>query len=922
VVAAEVIGRETELAEIRRLLDATHRFPAALLLEGEPGIGKTVLWRAAQELAREQGLRVLAAVPATAETRLSFAALADLLEPVLAEVLPPLPAPQRRALEIALLLVEPGGRPPDARAVDVALLGALRVLARRPLLVAVDDVQWLDAPSAAALAFAVRRLRDEPIAVLLTRRVESGAEASLPLDLGRWPRETNRLEVGPLSLGALHHLVRLRLGVVLPRPALRRVHETAGGNPFYALEIARAMQRREGGVAPGDVPVPRDFDELVRERLAPLPEKTLEALLVASAVAEPTVPLLEECLGAGASEALRPALDAQVVEWEGERIRFFHPLLASSVYGHADLEERRSLHRRLAEVVDSWEERARHLALGAAGAEAEVAATLDAAARHAATRGAPAVAAELLELAIRLTPAKDEDDSTRRTLEAAASHFSAGDVPRTRALVEPLLTALPAGRERARGALQLAWITADLALSQQRLEQAIAEAEGDPALLLGAHYAMAYVRLMLGDAAEARGHAGVALQLAEQGPDEGLVAQCLAAAILLDTLAGRPVAEEVVARALALEAHNPQTPSWYPPSLTCGQRAMLKGRFGEARTLLETAYRHVVEHGDEHMVPGVRWHQVELECRAGNWRVAAQYAAEGHAAAEPLDFQRETVLLYARALIDAHLGRVEEARAAADRVSELCHLNLTERSIFTILSQAVLGFLELSLGEDEAAVRFLRPLPGELAAGGFGEPSLCTALPDLIEALVDLGEVEEAKRFLLRLEQQARTTNSIWARAVAGRCRGLIAAGAGELDAAFAALDHALEEHECLPEPFERARTLLVLGGVRRRARQRREAREALGEALSVFEQLGAPLWVEKAHAELARIGGRPPATGELTATEERVAALVAEGLTNREVAARLFVSDRTVEGHLSRIYAKLGVRSRAELAGRFAAQR
>jgi DNA-binding CsgD family transcriptional regulator len=918
VVATEVIDRDRELAELGRFLDAVDELPAALLLEGERGIGKTALWAAGLELARDRGFRALAAAPATAERRLSFVALADLLEPVLPEVLPALPTPQRRALEVALLLSEPGRPPPDARAVAVALLGALRSLASRPLMVAVDDVQWLDGPSAAALSFAVRRLEAEPIALLLTRRKMHAGEVLLPLDLERWTRSTARLELGPLSPGTLHRLLRSRLGVVLPRPTLRRVHDVAGGNPFYTLEIVRAMEGREDELTPGEVPMPRELDELVREPLAPLPERTLEALLVVSALAEPTVQLLEECLGTEGRAALRPALEARVVELDGELIRFSHPLLASSVYAHAEPDDRVSLHRRLAALVDSMEERTRHRALGTHGTDAEVAATLDQAARQAAARGAPEEAAELLELAIGLTPEADEAESTRRKLDAAASHYSAGDVPRTRALLEPLLAELPAGRERARAALELAWTT-DTKLSKRRLERAIADAGNDPTLLLGARYRLAYVTLMLGSVGEARTHARVALELAEQGSDEGVLAQCMSAAILLDSLAGWLVADDVAERALALEARSPQMPTHYPPSLTCGQRAMFRGRFDDARELLEAAYRRVLERGDVTMVPVVRRHQAELECRAGNWQQAARYAAEGCGAVEPLDSASQTVLLHAQALIDAHRGRVEEARAAADRASELSRLHVREHSTFDLLSQAVLGFLELSLGNDAAAVRRLRTVPSALAAGGFGEPSLCTALPDLCEALVGLGELEKARRCLLRLERQAHTTDSIWARALAGRCRGLVVAASGELESAFAALERALEEHQRLPERFERARTLLALGSVRRRARQRRGARAALGEALALFEALGATLWAAKAKAELTRIGGRPPAGAELTAIEERITQLVARGLTNREVADAMLVSPRTVEGHLTRVYAKLGLRSRAELVGRFA---
>jgi DNA-binding CsgD family transcriptional regulator len=265
--------------------------------------------------------------------------------------------------------------------------------------------------------------------------------------------------------------------------------------------------------------------------------------------------------------------------------------------------------------------------------------------------------------------------------------------------------------------------------------------------------------------------------------------------------------------------------------------------------------------------------------------------------------------LYVTALVDARLGRVERARAAAERALALSEDQ--KNWIFTLLNQSVLGFLELSLGDAPAAARRLASVHDPL-----GELSNSGILPNAIEALVAVGELGEARRLLERLEERGRTLDRAWALATGARCRGLLAAAEGDLPLAFAAFERALAEHERLPDPFERGRTLLALGQTRRRAKQKRAARASLEQALAVFEELGAPLWAEKARVELGRIGGRAvPRRGQLTATEQAIADLVAAGRTNQEVAAALSLSPRTVQWNLSKIYRKIGVRTRTELA-------
>lgn len=424
-----VFGRDDDILAAERFLSQAAAGPAALVFEGLAGIGKTTVWASARDRARRKVAHLLSCRPVDAEAKLAFTSLADLLEPVAERTAPLLADPQRLALEIALLRASPRGALPSPRVVAAATLSVLRLLAADgPVVIAIDDQQWIDRASAEALAFALRRIGDLPVGVVASVRVGDGV-APDPLGLAvAFGERLERRPLGPLTPAALHHVVRDQLGQLLPRPTLLRVKEASNGNPFYALEIARELLAAGVQPRPGDpLPVPESVMALVLRRLERLPARVRAVLLVTAALSVPRIETVREAVGARADDAIDAAIRARVVELDGPRLRFTHPLLASAVYASALPARRRDVHRLLAGILTDAEERARHLALTTESPDASVATALDEAATLAHRRGAPDAAGELQERAASLTPADDPAGRRTRALRAAAHFFHAGD---------------------------------------------------------------------------------------------------------------------------------------------------------------------------------------------------------------------------------------------------------------------------------------------------------------------------------------------------------------------------------------------------------------------------------------------------------------------------------------------------------------
>jgi DNA-binding CsgD family transcriptional regulator len=913
-MAGQLSGREDETQSIEDFLDRASARPSMLVLSGDAGIGKTALWQAGLERARARGVRVLSHRAVEAEAVLSFAGIAELVGPVADEVLPSLGELRRRALEAALLIDgSGGGRAVEPRAIRLAVLDSLKALcAGAPVLVAVDDFQWLDRPSAETLLFALRRLEDERVGALVT--VRAGASE---LDRGLTSGAADRLAVGPLGPAALIQIVTRRLGLELSRPQLTQLCEVTAGNPFFALEIGREL-----ALAPPAprraLPIPGSLREVVGERLARLPPVSLDVLLLAAALARPTLGVLTSAHGERAEvlHGLEHAARAGVVELDAEQVRFAHPLLASVCYEDATPWRRREAHAHLAAVVVDEEERARHLALAAEGPDAAVAAALDVAAPHALARGAPAAAAELSEIAAQLTPPGDPPARRRRRLAAAEAHRLAGDSDRARAVLDELLAEAPPGQQRADVLFALARVRrADLPTLAQWCERALSESDDDHRRGAEILAYLSWVRLLEGRVRDALAHARAALEHAEHTGDDELLARAIARVAMAETWT-LEVTPGLLERGVAIERGLGDRLEFHEsPRVTLARRLMCLSDFDAARPLLADAEERATAGGDEGTRAHLLFHRFQVEWFAGCWAHADALATAALELADQLrDEQYRAIALYARALLDAHLGRVEAARAGASE--SLAIAEALSDSLFGLQSRTVLGFLALSIGDGAEADRQLRPLPAWLHANGWHEPT-DFAWVNAIEAMIAVGDLDEAGVWLERYELLAKRSTSAWALATAARSRGLLCEAGGDLDGARAALDRALTEHGRMRCPFERGRTLFALGSVRRRAREKRAAREALEEACRAFDDLGAALWAGRARDELARISGRRPASSDLTATEARLAALAAEGLANKEIAAALHMSVHTVEAHLTRIYRKLGIRSRAALARR-----
>jgi DNA-binding CsgD family transcriptional regulator len=903
-----LVGRESELERLEHLCARARKGSGgALLLEGEAGIGKSALL--AEAAARADGFEVLSTAGVEAESELPFAGLAMLLEPLYG-LIGQLPAAQADALRVALSLEAGAGADPVATLHGVVSLAAA-ASTRQPLLVLVDDLPWLDPPTADAIAFLARRAASLPLALLLARRT-NGEAAPAGAELVR--------------LGALDREASLRLlaGAGLAPHVAEHVAAAAAGNPLALKEIPGELsaEERVGRAAIGaPLPAGPTLERVFGTRLGQLPPAARRAVLLAAAASRGDALTLRRALGDDGDgiAALAPAEELGLVRIEGGAVAFTHPLVRSAAYHRAASAERREAHRALAAAAETASAGAWHRALAADGPDEEAAQALSGVAGEAAARGAPASAADALERAAALSA--DEGARFGRTLGAAYAAMVAGQLDRATRLIDDVL---PSARDP--------------------LARADAQRLRAGAILLGGHPMEGYEILL----AEAE-------RIAEL--DDARTAALLTDAGVAQMASGHMDGLASIAERAAAAARKAGDERPLLPAVMLAEALAVQGDHARARETLaglEDTASDLTDQPEVLAVAGLTLMWLEDHDRAGAWldRMISEARAAGKLSALPMP-------LAVRACVDMRSGNLQRSGARAEEAIEIAEvaaggfgLSFALSTLATVegwrgdearcrahaerarelearfemrgtyaFTELALATLELGLGRSEAAAAHsLRCLDAKRDYG-VRDPTFLQDGSNLIEACVREGRTAEAEAALANLADAAELTGGAWARAAVERCRGLLA----EDDAVDRHFAEALRAHDSgTPMPLERARTLLCQGERLRRARRRADARAPLEEAERTFERAGARSWAERARQELAATGapGRRKARrsagsldlAALTPQEREVCRLVAAGSSNREVAAALFISPRTVEYHLGNAYRKLGLRSRTEL--------
>lgn len=907
---AGLADRGAESSAVRAFLDVVADRPATLVLEGEAGIGKsTLLWEAATA-AGGRGFRVLSAMGAPTEVQYAHAAVADLLAGVDPHVVAELPADQRAALDRVML---GGGDGPagDERTVAAAFLAvADRLSSVAPVLLCIDDAQWLDKSSRMVIGYAQRRLTGR-VGMLLTVRTGPADGADLDWLHAAGTGSVERLQIAPLTMGGVHTLVSTRLGYALPRPSLTRVYQISGGNPFFALELAWYIAENPGR---GPAGLPDALASLVRHHIGDSDDEVAAVLLATACASLPTVERVGLVTGLGPDRVVELVESEQaggVVRLDNGYVRFRHPLFASGVYSAARPSARRAMHRRLAGTVHEPELTARHLALSATSADPEVLQALDDAATVTQARGAPAVAAELIELAINLG-----GDTPQRRMCAAEQHFRAGAIGQARAHLQSILAAPSSPKEmRCAASIGLAAICGydmSLVTAAELLTDAIADSADNPALQLQARLLLVPLMRVLGDVGGAVDVAGLAVAQAEQLGVAGLHSQALTIQALVRFCHGLGIDSAGLRTALERQDPAAEPAGLYRADAFAPVLRAWAGKTDGTLEQIRATDRQLRTGGTETDILWIADHLATVELWSGHYPRAKDLADDAVQRAEQLGAELALVCaLFRQAEVAAYIGSVASARALAGEVIDRSRAG--GNVMHARLATGTLGFLEVSLGDHEAALELLEPLLAsfdlehdcEIVVGGY--------LPDAVEALTALGRHAEAEPLIVALETLGARFDRPWMLAAGARGRSHWHAARGDLEAAERTALEALIRHQRLAMPFETARTQLLLGQVQRRRRRKQDARVTLNAALATFERLGSPLWAKRTRAELDRLTATSPGAG-LTSAERRIADYAAAGLSNKQIAAELFIAAKTVETTLTKVYRKLGIRSRAAL--------
>ncbi|SRX82788.1 helix-turn-helix transcriptional regulator [Mycolicibacterium parafortuitum] len=910
---AGAVARGPESRALDDFLLRATTTPAGLVVGGEAGIGKTTFVLDARERAAAQGFHVLMTRGSPSEVTLSFAGLADLLSQVAGEIIDRLAPVQRDALN-RILLRGADVPSPDERAAAAGLLSVLGHLSTEaPVLIVVDDVQWLDSASAAAVRFAVRRVWG-PLGVLVTFRTgDPGAR-----DAAQWfematPDAVARITMTPLSLGGVHALIASRLGQVLPRPTMHRIYEISGGNPLYALELARAAA--DG--LPLDRQLPDSLAALVRHHVKDVSPDAAELLLAAACTPAPTVDIVARAAGLSPREVidlLESGDAARAVVVSGQRIRFAHPLIATGCYTEADPARRREMHRRLAEVVDAPELKARHLACAATSGDAATLTELDTASAITRSQGAPAAAAELLELAIALG-----GDTPIRRLIAARYHFEAGSLAAARQHLKELGEELPAGIIRGSARMLQGAIDGydgSFTVAVDGLLAGVDEVGEVADLRLQGLLLLAPGLGITGRAREALDCARAALVCAESIDDHTARSQAMSMWVLLSFMYGRGLDRSTLDEALRLQSRTDVMHVNMRADAVCALVDVWSGDIASGRRRLAAIKAECVEHGSELDAIWVDQHATMAAIWSADFEAAQRITTEMvHRADQMGGHHARLFALTSTAFVAAYTGDVDTARGAATSALELAER--TGAVDLQVGPRTCLAFLDVSRADHQRALQILRPLVDTFDPALGTEIPRCGWIPEAIEALTATGNVDGAEVLVKALQDNGIRHNRAWMLAMAARGSALCLAARGDLEGAEAAAELALTHHDHLTMPFERARTQLLLGQLQRRRRRRQLASATLSDAERRFRELGAALWATRAKSERARHPGPEADDLGLTPVEARIARMAAAGYSNKEIAAQVFLSIKTIEMNLSSVYRKLGIRSRTQLHSR-----
>jgi DNA-binding CsgD family transcriptional regulator len=899
-----LVGREQPLATLTGCLAGLGSPRCATLVAG-PGLGKTALVAAFLDAVRQQDVVLLSCRPLETEASLGFAGLSELLAPLPVAAYDGLPGPQRSAILTALLLgADDRDQDADPRAVAAAVRNVVSGLAdERPVVLVVDDGQWLDDASAAALGQALRRVADRPVLLVVAARP---SRRPLTAWVPDWPLVDVALE--PLPAAALFHVVHQHLGVRLDRGQLRSVEQSSGGNPLHALEFARHRVFGPGAT----------FEALLGERLLRLPRPTRSALLLAALAEAPTVEVVAEARGVTVPallDDLEPAVADGLVRL-GEEVAFRHPLYLEAAVEAAPTEERAEAHRRLADAVPREEARVRHLARAGTGPDEPLADRLEGAAREAWRRGAWGTAIELLQLAVD----RSADPVRRGGRQLATAEWlvtsgspgpaetllrelrsTAGGDTYWRATIELCCLLDEAGRRSEASRLARELDAADLP-AELRAEVAIMT-EIDELLGRSDAEALASLRRVNSELAARPDHPGLSRLRAA-----GLARE----ATWTIYAGGSP--EPALALAIELDRREPVRRLLAGPRLTEAQYHLVADRHDLARAAYDELRRRAEETGDDVSLPIICAQFAHLEVRAGRWDHARALVEEGDQVAAATRSEVVRLLLgSSREVLRGLGGDLEGSVAGLRRLREPLD-ELGDPGQLAIWGTC-LGRVLAAHGDLDGACAALDEAAAHAVEASLRDPGALALDAEHVEALVGTGRLDDAATRLEDAERRCRESGRTAVLAECARARLALEAAAGRVEDAAAGVEAMLASYDGPHKPLEKARAHLLGGQLLRRTGAKRRAHDELTAAREMFEVIGCPPFATRAAAELARVGLRPRASDTLTASERRIADLAATGLRNHEIAARAFVSPKTVEATLSRAYRKLGIERRAELA-------